>query len=158
MIGTDITFHASGASNLGGAIGSALTSNTLHNLFDLVTEAQAVSGLIEYRCIYVKNSHGSDTLQGAKIWIETNTASPDSAFEIALGESAISGTESSIGSESTAPTLTDAFSAAATEGAAKVISDLTAGQHKAIWIKRTIENNAESESSASATFKVSGVG
>lgn len=158
MIGTDIKFYGSGASNLGGAIGSLLTSNSLHNLFDAVSEAEAVTGSTEYRCIYVKNTHGTDTLQGAKIWIDVNTTSADSTLEIALGDSALSGTESSIADETTDPGLTDAFSATATEGAAKVITDMAAGVHKAIWIKRIVLNNSGAESGATATLKVSGIG
>ena len=61
MIGTDIKFYGSGASNLGGAIGSLLTSNSLHNLFDAVGEAETVLGSTEYRCIYVK-THTARTL------------------------------------------------------------------------------------------------
>ena len=79
-------------------------------------------------------------------------------MEIALGDSALSGTESSIADETTDPGLTDTFSAAATEGAAKVISDMAAGEHKAIWIKRIILHNSGAESGASATLKVSGIG
>lgn len=154
MIGTDIKFYGSGASNLGGAIGSLLTSNVLHNLFDIVTTAQAVSGLTEYRCIYVKNTHGTDTLYAAKIWIESQTPSADTSIQIALGASAVSGTETAIADEEDAPGVT--FSAPSDVDTSLAIGDLAASAHKAIWIKRVVNVNAVSASNDPFTIKVEG--
>ena len=43
-------------------------------------------------------------MQNSVIWIASNTPSADTTIEIALGSSAINGTEQTIANENTAPT------------------------------------------------------
>ena len=43
-------------------------------------------------------------MQNSVIWIASNTPSADTTIEIALGSSAVNGTEQTIANESTAPT------------------------------------------------------
>ena len=137
------TNSASGIDSLGGAItATELTDNTTHNIWDQVGSAESSAGDTEYRCIYVKNEHGTLTWQNAAVYISSNTTASDTSVEIALGSSAINGTEQTIANESTAPTLPGAngtnFSTAAGSGNALSIGNIPAGQHKAIWIKRII--------------------
>lgn len=106
-----------------------------------MSSAESSSGDIEYRCIYVKNTNGSLTLQSPKVWIATNTPSADTSVEIGLGTSAVNGTEQTVTNETTAPSGVS-FSTAAGEGNALTFSDLPAGQHKAIWIKRIVNSSA----------------
>jgi hypothetical protein len=149
IVASDIVERLSGGAgnsdpnaSLGGAISStAVTDNTTHNLWDVVSSAESSAGDTEYRCIYVRNSHGSLTLQSAKVWISTNTPSADTAIRIALGTSAVNGTEQTIANESTAPTGVT-WSTAANEGAALSIGNIPAGQHKAIWIERVVGSSA----------------
>jgi len=149
IVSSDIVERLSGgASNsdpnasLGGAKSStAVTDNTTHNLWDVVSSAESSSGEDEYRCIYVHNAHGSLTLQSAKVWIQTNTPSSDTSVEIGLGTSAVNGTEQTVANENTAPTSVT-FSTAAGEGNALSIGNIPSGQHKAIWIKRHINASA----------------
>ena len=137
-----------GASNsdpnaaLGGAKSStAVTDNTTHNLWDVVSSAESSAGDTEYRCIYLHNNHGSLTLQNAKVWISTNTASSSTEIQIGAGTSAINGTEQTIANENTAPTSVT-FSLAASEGAAVSLGNIPNGQHKAIWIRRVVTAGA----------------
>ena len=59
----------------------------------------------EYRCFYVHNAmHATLTMQNSVIWIQSNTTSADTSIEIALGSSAVNGTEQTIANENTAPT------------------------------------------------------
>ena len=150
----ELEFRESTEANLGGAISATPVSGALHGLFDYVSGVEAAAGDTEYRCIYVRNSHASLTLYGAKVWIDTNSPSPDTAVQIGLGTSAINGTEQTVADESTAP-VGVSFSAAANEGAALVIGDIPAGQHKAVWIKRTVSPGAAAHNSdgMSLTFK-----
>jgi hypothetical protein len=152
IVSTDIKeFLSGGAANtspaaaLGGARSTAgggeITDNTTHNLWDVVSSAESSAGDTEYRCVYVVNAHGSLTLQSAKVWISTNTPSADTAIRIALGTSAVNGTEQTIANETTAPSGVT-WSTAANEGAALSIGNLPAGQHKAIWIERVITAGA----------------
>lgn len=128
--------------SLGGVISTTeVTDNTTHNLWDVVSSAESSSGDTEYRCVYVKNTHGSLTLQSAKVWISSNTPSTSTAVRIALGTSAVNGTEQTIGNESTEPSGVS-WSTAANEGAALSIGDIPFGQHKAIWIERVVSASA----------------
>ena len=159
---TDIEFRLSGgASNsdpnaaLGGVMSSTAVGTGVHNLFDQVSSAESVAGDTEPRCFYVRNSHGTLTLQGAKVWIQSNTPSPDTAVRIALGTSAVNGTEQTIADESATPTGVT-WSTAANEGAALSIGDIPAGQHKAIWVERVITAGAAAYNDDQATIRVKG--
>lgn len=163
IVAADLQFKLSGGgsnsdvnASLGGAISSTnLTDNTLHNLFDVVSGVESAAGDTEYRCIYVKNNHGSLTLQGASVYIGTNTPSGDTSVEIALGSSAVNGTEQTIANESTAPTGVS-FSSAAGSGNSLSIGDIPAGQHKAIWVKRIITAAANAYNNDSVVIAVTG--
>jgi len=160
IISTDIVYRLSGgASNtdvnasLGGAKSSTSVGTGLHNLFDVVGSAEAAAGDTEYRCVYVHNNHGTLTMQAAKIWISSNTPSTDTSVEIALGSSAVNGTETSVANENTAPSG-PTFSAPASEGTALSIGDIPAGQHKAVWIKRIVNTGAVAYNNDTATLTV----
>jgi hypothetical protein len=160
IISTDIQYRLSGGaanSDPNASLGGAKSSNTvgagLHNLFDVVGSAEAATGDTEYRCVYVHNNHGTLTMQSAKIWISSNTPSTDTSVEIALGSSAVNGTETSVANENTAPSG-PTFSAPASEGAALSIGDIPAGQHKAVWIKRIINTGAAAYNNDTATLTV----
>jgi hypothetical protein len=163
IVAADIIERLSGGSgntdvnaSLGGAKSStALTDNATHNLWDVVSSAESSAGDTEYRCIYVHNNHGSLTLQSAKVWISTNTPSADTAIRIALGTSAVNGTEQTIANESTAPTGVT-WSTAANEGAALSIGNIPAGQHKAIWIERVISAAASAANDDSYVLSYAG--
>jgi hypothetical protein len=163
IVEADIIERLSGGSgntdvnaSLGGAKSStALTDNATHNLWDVVSSAESSAGDTEYRCIYVHNNHGSLTLQSAKVWISTNTPSADTAIRIALGTSAVNGTEQTIANESTAPTGVT-WSTAANEGAALSIGNIPAGQHKAIWIERVISAAASAANDDSYVLSYAG--
>lgn len=136
------TYNSGGIDSLGGAItATEIVDNTTHNIWDVVSSAESSSGDTEYRCIYVKNTNGSLTLQGAKVWIATNTPSTSTSVEIGLGTSAVGGTEQSVANENTAPSGVT-FGTAAGEGNALTIGDIGSGSHKAIWIKRIVSASA----------------
>lgn len=160
IISTDIVYRLSGGAgnsdpnaSLGGVKSSTAVGAGLHNLFDVVSSAEASTGDTEYRCVYVHNNHGSLTMQSAKIWISSNTPSTDTAVEIALGSSAVNGTEQTVANESTAPTGVT-FSAPANEGASFSIGDIPAGEHKAVWIKRIVNTGATAYNNDTATLTV----
>ena len=160
IISTDIVYRLSGgASNtdvnasLGGAKSSTDVGTGLHNLFDVVGSAEAATGDTEYRCVYVHNNHGTLTMQSAKTWISSNTPSTDTSVEIALGSSVVNGTETSVANENTTPSG-PTFSAPASEGAARSIGDIPAGQHKAVWIKRIVNTGAIAQNNDTATLTV----
>lgn len=163
IVQADIKFYLSGGgansdvnASLGGAISSTeITTAVLHNLFDQVSSAESSAGDVEYRCIYVENTHATLTLQNAAAYISVNTPSPDTSSDIGLGTSAVDGTEQTVADEDTAPAGVS-FSAPANVGAGLSIGDLAPGQHKAIWIRRTINSAAAAYNSDGATVNVGG--
>ena len=160
IISTDIVYRLSGGAgnsdpnaSLGGVKSSTAVGAGLHNLFDVVSSAEASTGDTEYRCVYVHNNHGTLTMQSAKIWISSNTPSTDTTVEIALGSSAVNATEQTVANESTSPTGVT-FSAPANEGASLSIGDIPAGEHKAVWIKRIVNTGAAAYNNDTATLTV----
>ena len=136
---TDIVYRLSGGasnSSPGASLGGAKSSIAVNNtLFDNVTSSEASSGLIDYRCFYVHNAHASLTMLSPKVFIQSNTVSPHTTFELALGSSALNGTEQTIANDTTAPTGVT-FSAPADYNSGIALGDILAGQSRAVWIKR----------------------
>lgn len=149
IIDTDIKLHLSGGSSntdvnlsLGGVRSTTeVVTATTHNLFDKVSSTEATSGTTEYRCVYARNTHGSLTLDTARVFIATQTPSADTTVEIAVGSAAINGTEQTVGTETTAPTGVT-FSAPSTYATGLALGNLATNEHKAIWIKRIVSPGA----------------
>jgi hypothetical protein len=160
VLSSEIKFYLSGgsgntnpAASLGGAIST--TEVTASTLWDNVSSAEASAGDIEYRCVYVKNTNGTDSLLTAAAWVSSNTPSTSTTLDIGIGTAATSGTEQTVANESTAPSGVS-FSAPSTNGAGLSIGDLTAGQHKAIWLRRTVTAGAAAYNNDGATINVGG--
>ena len=158
IVSTDIKYRLSGgASNsdpllsLGGAKSSTDAASTI---FDDVSSAEASAGDVEYRCVYVHNNHGSLTLQGAKVWIQANTPSGDTDVAIGLGAAAVNATETATADESTAPSGVS-FSTPTSFAGGLSIGDIPYGQHKAVWVRRTV-NAAAGAYSDNFTLRVQG--
>lgn len=163
IISTDIQFRLSGGAansdpnaSLGGAKSSTqITAASLHNLFDQVASAESAAGDTEYRCFYIHNAHATLSWTSVVVWIQTNTPASDTTADIGLGSSAVNGTEQTVANESTAPTSVT-FSAPATEGAALSIGTIPAGQHKAIWVRRTISAGAAANNLDNVVIRAKG--
>lgn len=148
IITADFTFRLSGgAANadanaaLGGAKSSAAVSASVDALFDSVSAAEAVAGDVEYRCIYLHNANGADTMTAARVWVSANTPLAGTTLEIGVGTSAVNGTEQTIANESTAPSGVT-FSAPSAAASGLALGNIPAGQHKAIWLRRTVTAGA----------------
>jgi hypothetical protein len=155
---TDIKLYAS-TNGLGGAItATELTSDSLHNLFDVVSGAEAAAGDTEYRAFYVKNTHATLTWIGVKIWISSNTTSTDDTLTIGLDLAGVisTGAGDDTADESTAPSPTVTFAAAANEGAALTIGDMAAASYILIWVKRVVNSSAAAIASNAATLNWTG--
>jgi hypothetical protein len=161
---TDLKYRLSGgASNadpnasLGGAKSSTeVTDNTDNNLFDDVSGAEHTAGDVEYRCIYCHNGHGSLTLTGAAVWIDSDTSGADSDISIAVGTAAVNGTEQTIADESTAPTGVSWSDAAVSRATGLSLGDLPAGQHKAVWVRRTITAGSTPQAADTCSLRFGG--
>ena len=161
IIASDIKYYKStktvdGKASLGGAITvTEIVEATLNNLWDDVEGAEASSGDTEYRCIYVKNTHGSLTLQNAVLWITQLTVSPDDEIDIAKGSSGLGGTEQEIANESTPPTAVS-FTRPVTKGTGIALGNITPGSWQAFWIKRIVNAAAAAYSLDNYILRVEG--
>jgi hypothetical protein len=144
---SDLEFYLSGGSSnstpdaaLGGVISSsAITNASDNNLFDDVSGDEADSGDTEYRCFYVKNNHGSITLQNSKIWFSLNTTSSDDTLDIALAGEGLNSSAETIANENTAP-RGESFSAPANKGAGLSVGRIPVGTETTVI--RYLKNNS----------------
>jgi hypothetical protein len=142
--------------SLGGAISSTeVTDNTTHNLFDQVSGTESNAGDTEYRGVYLKNTHGSLTLQNTKIYISSNTGSADTTIDIALDGGATNATMETLSDESTAPSG-ETFTAPTTYAGGLSIGSLAAGEKKGLFIRRTVNASAAAVNDDAVTIKYDG--
>jgi hypothetical protein len=151
-VSTDIQLRRSGAACLGGAKSATLAGA---NYFDDATDPEAVAGDVEYRCLYVHNAHATKTLTGAVAWLSANTPSGSTVLEISVGSSAINGTEQTIASEQTAPAGVTFVMASTVDGGV-ALGDIPPGQHRAIWLRRTLAAGAPALKPDTFTVRVDG--
>ena len=164
---SNIKFYLSGGtsnSNVNASIGGAIsttevTDNSLHNLFDKTLGTESTAGDTEYRCIYVKNTHGSLELELAKIWISTNTSSPANVIAIALDGAGKGGTAETETDENVAPTGETFSQPTAYSGGLSLDgggTGLGAGVAYPIWIRRTIAAGATAVDNVTFVLSVQG--
>lgn len=138
---------------------TAITDNTLNNLFSDLTGAQNAASQVDYRCIFVHNSHATLTYIGAVIWISNQVAGGadmaigiDTTAASALGSS--SAQALTIASTTTAPAGVT-FSNPTTQGAGLSLGNLAAGTVIAVWVRRT-GNNTVPVNSDGGTLSTAG--
>lgn len=159
---------AAGNSTAGTAAGSLgkyistteITDNTLHNLFDQISGEENAASDVEYRCIFIHNAHGADTLFNAKVYFSGEVAGgADGAIAVddiaasAIGSAAAQAAE--VADEDTAPAGVGAFSSPTTLANGIVVGDIAAGECRAIWVRRSASNSA-AQSNDGVTLRVQG--
>lgn len=159
ILASDISIRLSGGSansvqigSLGGVKSSSLA---LATLFDNVNLSESLAGDIEYRCIYVHNSHSTDTLNNAVAWITSNTPSSGTAIYIGLGTSAMNATEQTIADENTTPSGIT-FVLAASKAGGVALGNIPAGQSRALWLRRVVNASTSALTSDPCTIRVEG--
>ena len=143
--------NAVGNASIGGVKSSNTMSSATNGLFDVVTAAQAAAGLVEYRCIYLHNENATDTMTNARVWISAQASPVGSVLAIGVGAAAVNSTETAVANEATAPAGV-VFSEPTTAATGLALGDIPAGQHRALWLRRTV--TAGAASSASTTFEL----
>lgn len=149
IVASDLKMYLSGGSgntdvnaSIGGAISTTqVTDNSLNNLWDNVSGDESAAGDTEYRLVYLKNTHGSLTLQTSKVWILSDTTSADDTIDIGLAAAGLNATETAIANESTAPASVT-FSHPTTKGTGLNTGNVPAGQYYGVWIKRIVTASA----------------
>lgn len=129
------------AASLGGARSTTEVSTSLHNLFPQITGSQSAVGGTFYACIYQANTNATLLMQATKAYISSNTPSAFTAVRIAVGTSAIGGTEQTVASPTTAPTGVT-WSTAVDAANAVSLGDIPVGSHRALWVELTVTAGA----------------
>jgi hypothetical protein len=161
---SDIKYRLSGGAansdvnaSLGGAKSSVeVVDNTDNNLFDDVSGDEHTAGDVEYRCIYVHNGHASLELTNAVVWIQSDTTGADSDISIGVGTAAVNATEQTVANESTAPSGVSFSDAAVSRATGLSLGSLPNGQHKAVWIRRTISAGSTPQAADTASIQAGG--
>lgn len=151
IVAGDIHIRLSGAASLEAAqadpnasLGSHMASNQAGStIFDNVSAAESAAGDIEYRCVYVKNTHATLTLSNAKVWIQAQAAQGD-GIAIALGGEGVNGTAETVANENTAP-AGETFSSPTTQGSGLSLGNLAPGDRYPIWIRRDVNAGAAAQ-------------
>lgn len=159
---TDIVTRLSGgASNtdpmasLGGAKSStALTNNSLNNLYADSLGTESAAGSTKYRAVYIHNAHGSLTMLNSRVYITGNTPSTDDTIAVGVGSAAINGTEQTVSDENTAPTSVTFSTTAVDYASGLALGDIPSGQHKAIWFRRVITAGASAFDNDTLDYQV----
>lgn len=164
ILPTDFELRLSGgagntapASAIGGAMSTAgggeiTTAGDLNNLFDDVSDAEALAGDTEYRCVYIKNAHATLTAQSVLVYLASLTTSPSTEYAIGAATEGPNATVAAVANEGTAPAGVT-FSSPTTSGAAVALGDLDPGEYHGFWIRRTV-NAATNSGSDSGTLRI----
>lgn len=146
---SDLSYRLSGGGanadpglSLGGAKSATQTPS---GLVGDISSAQAAAGGVYYRCVYVHNGHATLTSLAPTVWIQTNTPSSDTTLEIGVGIAAVNGTEQTVADGFTAPAGVS-FSAPSAYAGGLSLGDIPAGQHKALWLRYTLNAGASTYS------------
>lgn len=138
--------------SLGGAKSSVAAAAAI---FDRVSGLESGAGDIEYRCIYVRNQHGSLTLNSAVAWVLSDTPSASTTIALGLGSSLMDGIEQTVASEGAAPTGVT-FLPAIDKAGGIALGNIPPGQTRAIWLRRTVTAGAAATASDPYTIRVEG--
>jgi len=180
IINTDLDWYLTGASSDGGAqadpdaafghyrSSTEITSGSDNNILDDTSGAEATAGDTEYRCICVKNAHGSLALTSAKV-LMVATGNAESvisyAVEVPTGSDS-AGYAQTIANESTSPTVNSGncsdWSTATTYATGVAVNigahdtELSSGEILFIWIRRVVSAGASAAAAITASWTVQG--
>jgi hypothetical protein len=111
-------------------------NNVDQNIFDQVNASQSLSGIVQYRCLYILNTSGADNAAVVTLWIANQT---DAGDDIAIGkfDTGKNSSPTLLGDDVTTPADVT-FSAPSSQGAGINLGTLNFGDRHAIWIRRTV--------------------
>lgn len=129
---------------------------TANNLFDNVTGSENAASTVDYRCLFVHNSHATLDLEDAVLYLSSQV-SGGTTLAIAIDDVAASAIGSSSAQAFVATTeLTDpaagvgAFSSPSTAETALELGTIPAGFCKAFWVRRTAANTVAVDADGAA--------
>jgi hypothetical protein len=142
------TTGSAAATSLGDQISTtAWAGGSLNDLFDDISGAENAASTIDYRCIFIHNNNGANTLQNSVIYISAETAG-GASVAVAIDNIAASAIGSgstqaaTIANETTTPSGVGTFSSPTTAGTGLSLGNIPIAQCRAYWVKRTAANSA----------------
>lgn len=155
------TAQANPNASLGKYISTTQVSGTaLNNLFDDISGAENAASTVDYRCVFLHNSHATLTLQNAVVYVSGGDPAGGAVVAIGVDTTAASAIGSAsaqaltIANENTAPAGVS-FSLPTTAGAGLSLGNIGPGQCRAFWIRRSA-NNSAAVTGETITLAVSG--
>ena len=138
-----------------------LPDASLGNLFRTITAAEAATGIVLYRCIFVTNTHATGTWEQVKFWLLSQIAGGGT---VAIGldpAGAVAGNSGSAqaaapADEETAPSGVT-FSAPTSIDDALSLGDIAAGECYALWFRLTVPADVEALARDNCIFRVRGI-
>jgi hypothetical protein len=123
-----------------------ITDNTLNNLFDDISGAENAASTVDYRCLFIHNSHASITALTCLLWIQSEVSGGasiaiglDTNGAVPIGQSSAQAV--TIANETTAPSGVT-FSTPTSSGTGLSIGSLQPGYCIGVWIRRTAANTS----------------
>lgn len=141
--------------SLGKYMATSLIVDLLNpNLFDPVSKEEATDGKIEYRCLFVHNTHTTETMMNTKVWIGSQISG---GADISIGvdpagitdEDSSSAQAAEIADEGTAP-VGVTFSSPYSYNAGLDIGEVGPGQCFAVWVRRKVPAGASARATDGA--------
>lgn len=115
-------------------------ANATEEVFDNVSALESLNGDIEYRCLYVKNTNGTDTAFDVRLWVKSQPVGPDE-LDIALdtgGKNSTAIGPLSNEEDGTALLTALVWSRPTTQSGGLTMGNLSPGDEYAFWIRRTV--------------------
>jgi hypothetical protein len=135
--------------SLGKYLSTTLAPATLNALFDAVTKERNAASEVDYRCVFIRNSHATLTATGGKLYLDGGDPAGGPAWAVAVDSIAASaiGASAAQAQEATTDTAPGAgvtglsFSTPTTEGTGLTVGYIAPGYCKAVWIRCTQTNS-----------------
>jgi len=146
---TDLKIYKT-TNNLGGAItGTQVAIGTSNNVFTNIPKNELVVGEDYYACIYLKNTHATETMASLKLWLSSKSFPHDTVLKWAFDPAG--NTAQTISDKYTTPGVSQ-WHDIETETTAPFYGDLAAGASFPIWLWLHVDANAEARLDDNAIF------
>lgn len=110
-----------------------------------LTEAERLVGRTSYRCLYLENTHPTESMANLTLWIDIAPLNSGTTLTVGVDPVGLNGVATTIGDETTAPSGVT-FSAPASYGTGINLGTLVPGDFVAFWFKREVSAGAPATS------------
>lgn len=141
------TAQADPSLSLGKYLSTTVWAGALHDLFAAMGADENAAGTVQYRCIFVRNTHATLTATDTRVFLPNGDPAGGAAVAIAVDPTAASAIGSAaaqaveIANETAAPAGVAGWVTPTTYAAGIVLGDIAPGQCRAYWIRRTGANS-----------------